>query len=196
MAHIAWFNSVFGPYPAELRAARRLRRAGHEVVTPGLLGGRTATTHHQGFRLVDEVGWATVVERARQALREMPEETVLAGVSTGAGVVSALWPERPDTAGVVLPHALAELPATVRPGLKVQLHAADPDDFTPSEHVAALRRAARDTGVGLKVFRHPGVGHFYTDRNLRDHDPAAAELTRRRVLAFLGGDTSRCQAVK
>ncbi|GAA1276617.1 hypothetical protein [Saccharothrix xinjiangensis] len=39
----------------------------------------------------------------------MPDETVLAGVSMGASVVSDLWPERP-AAGVLLLHATADLP--------------------------------------------------------------------------------------
>ncbi|WP_330248080.1 dienelactone hydrolase family protein [Streptomyces sp. NBC_00562] len=65
------------------------------------------------------------------------------------------------------------------------MHAAEPDDFAPPERIAALCRAARKSGVDLEVFRYPGAGHFYIDRDLPDHDPAAAELTWRRVLDFL-----------
>jgi len=185
MAHVALFHSVLGLRPVELRTAGRLRRAGHEVVTPDLFGGGTASTLDQGFQLVDRIGWAAVIERARQALSGMPGETVLAGVSMGAGVVADLWPERPATGGVLLLHATAGIPASVRPGLRVQLHAAEPDDFAPPERVAALCRAAREAGLDLEVFRYPGAGHFYTDRDLPDHDPAASELTWRRVLDFL-----------
>ncbi|MEW1693847.1 dienelactone hydrolase family protein [Streptomyces sp. NPDC091265] len=185
MAHIALFHSVLGLRPAELRAAERLCRAGHDVVTPDLFGGETAVTLDQGFELVDRVGWGAVVKRARQALRGMPDETVLAGVSMGAGVVADLWPERPAAVGVLLLHATADLPTSVRPGLRVQLHAAEPDEFTPHHRVTALRQAARERNVDLKAFRYPGVGHFYTDPDLPDHDPAAAEQTWRRVLDFL-----------
>ncbi|MGW5369476.1 dienelactone hydrolase family protein [Streptomyces sp. NPDC004009] len=185
MVHIALFHSVLGLRPVELLAAERLRRAGHDVVTPDLFGGESAATLHEGFQLVDRVGWAAVVDRARQTLRGMPEETLLVGVSMGAGVIAALWPERPAAAGVLLLHAAADLPASARPGLRVQLHAAEPDDFAPPEHVAALCQAARDRGVALQVFRYPGAGHLYTDRELPDHDPAAAELTWRRVSHFL-----------
>lgn len=66
------------------------------------------------------------------------------------------------------------------------MHAAEPDGFAPPERVAALCRAARESGVELEVLRYPGAGHFYIDRDLPDHDPAAAELTWRRVLDFLG----------
>lgn len=185
VVHIALFHSVLGLRSAELLAAERLRRAGHEVVTPDLFGGETAATLDEGFQLVDRVGWAAVIDRARQTLMGVPDETVLAGVSMGAGVVADLWPERPVAAGVLLLHATAGLPASARPGLRVQLHAAEPDDFAPPERVAALRQAARERRVDLEVFRYPGVGHFYTDRELPDHDPVAAELTWRRVLEFL-----------
>ncbi|MGW8884562.1 dienelactone hydrolase family protein [Streptomyces sp. NPDC055749] len=185
MVHIALFHSVLGLRPVELLAAERLRGAGHEVVTPDLFRGETASTLDEGFRLVDRIGWAAVVEHARQALRGMPDETVLVGVSMGTGVVADLWPERPATRGVLLLHAVAELPASARPGLRVQLHAAEPDAFAPPERVLALCRAARESGVDLEVFRYPGAGHFYIDHDLPDHDPAAAELTWRRVLDFL-----------
>ncbi|MFB4426039.1 dienelactone hydrolase family protein [Streptomyces sp. QL37] len=111
---------------------------------------------------------------------------MLAGVSLGTGVVGDLLPERPATAGVLLLHAAVALPASVRPGPRMQSHVARPDDFAPHERVAALRRAAREAGVVLEVFRYPGAGHFYVDRDLPDHDPAAAELTWRRVLDSLG----------
>ncbi|MFF9086421.1 dienelactone hydrolase family protein [Streptomyces sp. NPDC014991] len=186
MVHIAWFHSVLGLRPVDLLAAERLRRAGHAVVSPDLFDGATAATLDQGFRLLDRIGWATVARRARQSLGGMPDETVLTGVSMGAGVVGEVWPERPAAAGVLLLHATADLPASARPGLRVQLHAAEPDDFAPPERVAALHRAARERRVDLKVFRYPGAGHLYTDPGLPDHDPAAAELTWRRVLDFLG----------
>lgn len=185
MATLALFHSVLGLRPVELGAAQRLRRAGHEVVTPDLYGGETAATLDEGFALLDRIGWAAVVDRARLALADMPEETVLAGVSMGTGVVAELWPERPGADRVLLLHAAAELPARVRPGLRVQLHAAEPDPFAPPGRVTALVRAAREAGVELEVFRYPGAGHFYTDRDLPDHDADAAELTWRRVLDFL-----------
>lgn len=196
MAHIAMFHSVLGLRSADLRTAERLRRAGHEVITPDLFSGERASTLEEGFQLVERIGWAAVVKHARQAMGRMPDETVLAGVSMGTGVVADLWPERPATAGVLLLHAVADLPASARPGLRVQLHAAEPDDFAPPERVTALCDAAREANVALEVFRYPGVGHFYTDGDFPDHDPAAAELTWRRVLDFLNpsGSAPKMQA--
>ncbi|MGQ4486774.1 dienelactone hydrolase family protein [Streptomyces sp. SAS_281] len=186
MAHIALFHSVLGLRSVELLAAERLRHAGHEVVAPDLYGGEAAATLDQGFRLVERIGWSVVIERARHALDAMPDDTILVGVSMGAGVVSGLWAERPATAGVLLLHAAADIPASVRPGLRVQLHAAEPDRFAPPERVAAMTRTAREAGADLEIFRYPGAGHFYTDRDLPDHDPAAAKRTWRRVLDFVG----------
>ncbi|WP_329539379.1 hypothetical protein [Streptomyces sp. NBC_01358] len=56
MDHIALFHSVLGLRRAELRAAERLCRAGHQVVSPDLFGGETAVTFDQGFELVDRGG--------------------------------------------------------------------------------------------------------------------------------------------
>ncbi|MYW08111.1 dienelactone hydrolase family protein [Streptomyces sp. SID2563] len=195
MAHVALFHSVLGLRSAEMLAAERLRRAGHEVITPDLFSGETALTLDEGFRLVERIGWAAVMKHARQALGGMPDETVLAGVSMGTSVVADLWPERPATTSVLLLHAAVDLPVSVRPGLRVQLHAAEPDDFAPPERVAAFCQAAREAGVDVEVFRYPGVGHFYIDGELPDHDPVAAELTWRRVLDFLNpsGSNSKVQ---
>lgn len=190
MVHIALFHSVLGLRQSELLAAERLRRAGHEVVTPDLFRGEKGATLDQGFQLLDKVGWQVVVDRARRALRDMPDNTVLVGVSMGVGVVADVWPER-TAAAVVLLHATADLPPSIRPGTRVQLHAAEPDDFAPPQHVAALRQAALERDVDLEIFRYPGVGHFYTDGELLDHDPAAAELTWRRVLDFLSEVSGR-----
>jgi dienelactone hydrolase len=82
-------------WSVELRAADHLRAAGHEVVTPDLYAGRTASTLDEGFRLKDHrIGWATIEQRVRQAMQNLPADTVLAGISMGAGVVSTLLPHR------------------------------------------------------------------------------------------------------
>ncbi|WP_218004968.1 hypothetical protein [Actinomadura macra] len=60
-----------------------------------------------------------MIKRARRALEELPDETILAGLSMGGGVLSEVWAERPVTVGVLLLHATAEIPASVRPGLRI-----------------------------------------------------------------------------
>jgi dienelactone hydrolase len=186
VAHVVLFHSMLGLRPVELRAADRLRAAGHQVLTPDLYAGETASTLEEGFALKDDrIGWAAIEQRARDAVRDLPAETVLAGISMGAGVVHTLLPRRPDAAGVLLLHGLAAIPATARDGLPVQLHVADADDFAPPAEVTAWLDAATRSGADAQVFTYRHVGHFYTDTDLPDHDEHAATLTWQRVLDFL-----------
>jgi dienelactone hydrolase len=182
---IALFHSVLGLRPVELGLAGRLREAGHRVVTPDLYGGRTAPTLDAGFALKGAVGWETITRRARDAVHDLPAETVLVGVSMGAGVVETVLPHRPGTACVLLLHALGALPAGSRAGLPVQVHVADPDPIAPPAQVAAWLTAATRSGADAEVFRYPGIGHFYTDADGPDHDEPAAALTWQRVSEFL-----------
>jgi dienelactone hydrolase len=182
---IALFHSVLGLRPVELGFADRLREAGHRVVTPDLYAGSTASTIEEGFVLKDRVGWETIVRRARDAARELPADTVLVGVSMGAGVVQEVLPGRPHTAGVLLLHAVGALPSPVRAGLPAQVHVADPDPIAPPAQVAAWHEAAIRSGADARVFTYPGAGHFYTDADGPDHDEPAARLTWRRVLEFV-----------
>jgi dienelactone hydrolase len=187
MAEVVLFHSVYGLRPAEQAAAERLRAAGHRVVTPDLYGGRTTESIDEGFALREAIGWPAICERAAAAVAGLPAETVLAGVSMGAGVVGALWPFRPETAGVLLLHGTAELPSAPRPGVPLQLHVADPDAYEPADEVADWLGVALRRGIAAQVFRYPGAGHYFTDASLPDHDPAAAALAWQRALAFLAG---------
>ncbi|EOD69943.1 dienelactone hydrolase family protein, partial [Amycolatopsis vancoresmycina] len=146
MTDVVVFHSVLGLRPAELGFAGLLRAAGHRVTTPDLFDGRTASSLDEGFALKDTIGWETITRRALDAVRELPAETVLAGVSMGAGVVEAVLPHRPGTAGVLLLHAVGALPAGIRAGLPVQVHVADPDPIAPPAQVAAWREAAVAAG--------------------------------------------------
>jgi dienelactone hydrolase len=185
VAVIVLLHSVFGLRPVEKGAADRLRVAGHEVSTPDLYMGQVGATIEEGFALKDQIGWVTLVQRAHDALRGLPDNAVLVGVSMGAGIIHELLPHRPGTAGVLLLHGIAQIPATAREGLPVHLHAADPDPFAPPAAVAAWRAAAADSGAAAQVFTYPGIGHFYTDAELPDYDEQAATLTWQRALTFL-----------
>ncbi|MGW4062321.1 dienelactone hydrolase family protein [Amycolatopsis sp. NPDC004747] len=185
MADIVVFHSVLGLRPVELGFAGRLRAAGHRVTTPDLYDGRTASTLDEGFALKDAVGWEVITGRALDAVRDLPAEAVLIGVSMGAGVVQTVLPHRPGTAGVLLVHAVGALPAEVRAGLPVQVHVADPDPIAPPAQVTAWREAAARSGADARVYTYPGIGHFYTDTGGPEYDAAAAALTWDRVEEFL-----------
>jgi dienelactone hydrolase len=186
MSYLALFHSVFGLRSVETAAADRLRAAGHEVVTPDLYAGQVATSYDEAFALNDRIGWSTIEQRAHDAVRRLPGDAVLAGFSMGASVVDAVLPHRPDTAGVLILHGLAEIPSTARTGLPVQLHVADPDPFAPPARVTTWHANATSAGATAQVFTYPGAGHFYTDADSPDYDERATTLTWQRVLAFLG----------
>ncbi|MGK5740933.1 dienelactone hydrolase family protein [Micromonospora sp. URMC 103] len=188
MRHVVLFHSVYGLRPAVLAAAERLRAAGHRVATPDLYGVPPADTVEEGFALLDKTGREVVLDRARAAVAGLPPETVLAGLSMGAGVAGAVLADRPEAAGLLLLHGTGGSPADVRPGLPVHLHLADPDPYEPPDEMDEWRRAMTGAGARLEVFRYPGAGHLFTDPDVPDHDPVAAGVAWARVLAFLDAE--------
>ena len=72
MASVVLFHSVLGLRPVELAAADKMRAAGHSVSVPDLFAGATADTVDRGMRLVEEIGWDTICERAQAALGDLP----------------------------------------------------------------------------------------------------------------------------
>ncbi|CAI9417605.1 hypothetical protein ANOBCDAF_04022 [Pleomorphomonas sp. T1.2MG-36] len=187
MASVVLFHSVLGLRPVELAAADRMRAAGHGVSVPDLFAGATADTVDRGMRLVEEIGWDTICERAQAALGDLPATTVLAGFSMGCGVVASVWPERAETAGILLLHAPADIPKGVNlKGLRAQLHVGEHDDFWPPEDLRRWQMAAELAGMSAELHIYPGAGHFYTDPSLPDHHRLATEETWTRALRFLG----------
>jgi dienelactone hydrolase len=187
MATVILFHSVLGLRPVELGAAEMIRAAGHDVATPDLYGGVTADTLENGFGLKDEIGWERICERAKTALGDLPDSTVLAGLSMGAGVVASLWARRPMTRGVLLLHAMASIPDGMSlEGLRAQLHVAEHDSFAPPDELAAWTAEAERAGLSAEIFVYPGAGHFYADESLADYNAAACRQTWDRVLRFLG----------
>jgi len=187
VANIALFHSVYGLRPAVLADAERLREAGHTVITPDLFGGRIADTVDEGFAISKEIGTATVMERARAAVADLPPSALLAGYSYGCGVAGDLLAERPDAAGLLLVSGPGGEPGSVRPGLPIQVHVADPDEYDSPADMAAWRDAMVEAGAEVAMFGYPGVGHLFTDPDLPDYDRTAAELTWERSVRFLSG---------
>lgn len=185
MGTVVLFHSVCGLRSLEREAVERLRAAGHDVFIPDLYGGQVARSIDHGFELRKEIGWPVLCERAEKAVANLPASAVLGGFSMGAGVAASLWPKRPQTAGMLLLHSVAEIPDNARKGLHVQVHLADPDVFEPADEVAAWRSAAAQAEIDLEMFTYPGVGHLYTDATLPDYDAAAADLTWKRAIDFL-----------
>ncbi|BCM19286.1 dienelactone hydrolase family protein [Mesorhizobium sp. J8] len=182
---IVLFHSSLGLRAVERKAAERMRGAGHQVITPDLYSGETASSVAEGLALMAKIGWQTICSRAREAIAGIPETAVMVGHSMGAGVISEVWPERAASKGVALLHGQADIPANVGPGFAVSVHVADPDPFATPDEVAAWRGRAAKAGFKARVFTYPSLGHFFTDDGLPDYDPAATDLAWWRVLAFL-----------
>jgi dienelactone hydrolase len=185
VAPIALFHSVYGLRPAVLDAAERLRARGHEVVAPDLYDGPVAETIEEGYAISERVGWTAIMRRAERAVRDLPPEAVLAGISMGAGVAGELLAVRPNAGGLLLLNGTGGEPGSVRRGLPVQLHVADPDPMFPPVHVVTWRTAMTEAGAHVEVFTYPGAGHFFTDPGVPDHDAAATELAWERSARFL-----------
>lgn len=186
MASVVLFHSVLGLRPVELAAAEQMRAAGHAVAVPDLFGGATAHAIDGGMKLMEGIGWDRICERARAALADLPASTVLAGFSMGCGVVASMLPERPETRGILLLHAPAELPGGAHlSGLRAQLHVGEHDDFWTPEDLRRWQMVAELAGMDARLFIYPGAGHFYTDPSLPDHHAGATKETWSRVLRFL-----------
>jgi dienelactone hydrolase len=185
MASIILFHSVYGLRHVEHAAAQRFRAAGHDVFLPDLFAGQTADTIDRGFELMEAIGWSRICVRAERAINELPADTVLAGISMGAGVVASLWPHRVDAKGILLLHGLAAIPENARRSLPVQVHLAEPDELVSDGQRSGWRRDALRCGLSLQMFDYPGAGHFFTDDSLQDHDAEAATKTWALAVTFL-----------
>ena len=150
--YVVLFHSMFGLRAVELDAAERLRATGCQVVVPDLFAGATVPGEVEaGLALMDEVGWGTIVDRARRGVAAVPREAVLGGFSMGVGVIGELWPERPDAAAVFCLHAPTCVPDGVRTGTPVQLHVAAGDRFAPADQIAAFQDSAVAAGAAASL---------------------------------------------
>jgi dienelactone hydrolase len=71
------------------------------------------------------------------------------------------------------------------PGLRLELHIADPDTYQSAAEVSAWHQGMTAAGVAVRVFRYPGAGHLFTDSGTPDHDGRAADLAWQRGISFL-----------
>ncbi|GLY91676.1 dienelactone hydrolase family protein [Actinoallomurus iriomotensis] len=186
---VVLLHSMYGLRAAVLDAAARIRATtGHEVVVPDLYDGRTADDAETGMKIKDEIGPEELARRAAAAAAPYAEEsTVYAGFSLGASLAQRLALGG-GARGLLLMHGTAEVPeGTAVPGLPVQLHVADPDEWEPADWLGEWQEGMRRAGARAELFRYPGAGHLFTDPDLADHDEPSARTAWERALAFLQG---------
>ncbi|QQA44674.1 dienelactone hydrolase family protein [Pelagovum pacificum] len=182
MAHILLFHSVLGLRPVEHGLADKWRAAGHKVTLPDLFDGRTAETYDDGFAILRDITLDEVSARALKGAGEVPTDSVLAGVSMGAGMASRAWETLPEAKGILFLAGPAPWVSHAA-GTPVQMHAAKPEPF--DEESVFEDWEADNPGARLDVFRYEDVGHYFLDESLPDYGAEADRLCRERCLAFL-----------
>jgi dienelactone hydrolase len=183
MVPIVLFHSILGLRAAERDLASAFEADGHSVALPDLYEGEATNDYDEGFRIKDTIGMAQIMDRARAALADAPEDAVLAGVSFGAFLIGQLWGDRSRTRGALFFAGGGEWPTCFHSGLPVQAHIARPDPFEDEEYLAEW--AGSNPGFALELYRYDGGGHYFLDRNLPDFKADAAELCLERSRKFL-----------
>jgi dienelactone hydrolase len=183
LAEVVVFHHALGLTDSVRRFAEALRDAGHTVHTPDLYEGRMFHTVEDGMAHSEAIGGPmAVVDRARAAVRSLPNEVIYIGFSLGVLSAQSLAQTRPGALGAVLCYSALPLgqwgdnwPATWPDGVRLQLHILDGDeDYEIAQGLAT-------TVPGAELFVYPGTEHYFAER-----DEHAAALLRERVLEFLG----------
>ena len=185
MAEVLFFHHALGLTPGVHSFADRLRAAGHVVHTPDVYDGRTFDSLDAGVAHAREIGFATVLERGRQAAEGLPERLVHAGASLGVLPAQLLAQTRPGAAGALLLHGAVPLDelgdGTWPDGVPLQVHTMEDDDWGDVDVARELATAV----PGAEVFLYPGDRHLFTDASTEEHDAEAAALVLERALDLL-----------
>ncbi len=190
MAEVVLFHHVQGLTAGVLAFAEELRRAGHQVHTPDLFGGRTFATIDDGMAHARGVGFGALLERGVAAGEAVSSPGVVyGGFSMGVMPAQKLAQTRPDAGGALLFHGcipVSEFGEGWPDGVPVQVHGMDADPFFAEEggDLDAARELVASTDQA-ELFLYPGEEHLFADSSLPSYEPAAAHLLRERVERFL-----------
>ena len=186
MAEVVVFHHAQGLTAGVLAFADRLRAAGHTVHTPDLFAGRTFDDLADGLEFADDTGFDVLVERAWDAVGELPHDVVLLGMSLGVLPAQAVAQTMDGVRGAVLLHGCIPPEEFERPwpaGLPGQVHVMADDELGDVDVARELAAHVPD----VELFTYPGDAHLFTDASLPDHDPQATAEVVERVLALLAG---------
>ena len=188
MAEVVVFHHVQGLTSGIRDFAETLRQAGHTVHVPDLYDGRIFDDFDDGVAYAQEVGFGSIIERARLAAEWLPPDVVYAGFSLGAMPAQMLAQTRAGARGALLFHACvptSEFGGAWPAGVPVQIHGMDADEiFVGEGDVDAARALVAATG-DAELFLYPGKQHLFADNSLASYDERAAALLTERVLGFL-----------
>ena len=190
MAEVVLFHHAQGLTSGVGEFAETLRRAGHTVHVPDLYEGRVFSTLEDGIGYAQETGFDTIIERGRAAAGQLPSELVYAGFSLGVLPAQMLAQTRPGAQGALLFEAcvpVSEFGGAWPPGVPVQVHGMDADEFFAGEGDLDAARALVQAAPAAELFLYPGNRHLFADSSLPSYDEQAAALLTERVLSFLEG---------
>ena len=183
------YHSAYGLRPAVVDFADTLRAAGHIVHTPDLYDGEVFSDREDAIRKIQELGFDGLLDRAVSAVAHLPAGVVYAGFSNGGACAELLAATRPGARGAVLVHAplmVRDLGWTVWPAhVPVQAHFADKDPIRSQPVIDALAAKVRQSGATFELFDYDAPGHLFADPAFPAYNRDAADLLKKRVLAFL-----------
>ena len=194
MAEVMLFHHEQGLTPGVVAFADTLRRAGHDVHTPDLFGGRIFDSLEDGMRFVEELGFGEVIERGVRAVEGRPAELVYAGFSLGVVVAQKLAQTRAGARGALLFYScvpVSEFGSAWPKGVPVQVHAMDADPIFVGEGDVDAARALVAESEDAELFLYAGNQHYFADSSLPSYDAEASALLMKRVLDFLEARDAR-----
>jgi dienelactone hydrolase len=187
VTEVILFHHAHGLTDGVLEFADRLRAAGHHVTVPDLYDGATFDSLDDGIGHAKQVGFDAIIERGRLAAEGLPNGIVYGGFSLGVLPAQMLAQTRPGAKGALLLHSCvptSEFGGPWPPGVPVQIHAMDADEFFVGEDMEAARDLVK-TAASAELFLYPGDQHLFTDSSLPGYDQGATTLLRQRLLTFL-----------
>ena len=188
MAEIVLFHHAQGLTPGVTAFADRLRAAGHTVHVPDLFAGHTFGSVAEGVGHAQEIGMDAVIDRGRAAVEDLPAELVYAGFSLGVLPAQALAQTRPGARGALLVEAFvppSEFGGGWPPGVPVQVHGNDRDEFFAGDGDLAAAQAFVASTPDAELFVYPGDAHLFSDESLPTYDEEATALLVDRALRLL-----------
>ena len=190
MAEVVLFHHVQGLTEGVRTLAETLRGAGNVVHTPDLFEGRTFATLDEGMAHVQELGFGTVLERARGAVDGYDLGVVYAGVSLGVLPAQMLAQTQPGAKGAVLLEAcvpVSEFGDAWPDAVPVQVHGMDADPSFAGEGDLDAARELVESTPDAELFVYPGGRPLVAVPRRPSDEPAAAALVTERVIRFLDG---------
>lgn len=182
---VVLFHHVLGLTDGVEDMAAGLAEAGFATLTPDLFEGRLFPTIDEGLSFVGEIGYATLIERGRNAIAELSRPVVFAGISMGTGPAQLFAQSDDRSMGAVLIAGCTDPARFEVPwpeSVSGQVHLAENDPWNEPDEVHALTKAV----THLDRFDYSGVGHLFMDSSVSaDYDESARSQLMHRFVSFL-----------